>query len=325
MEKKTSEEELHWASEKEAVRSSKPIKLLFILLKHLPSPVVNVLIFPVGFFYLIFSKRARNEAKLYQKILSEYTNGVVPKKISPYKQITSFCLCVLEKISGWLGKVQFSELIVHDDDCPALINDLNNGKGALFVTSHLGNMELLRSLSSFSRNGCNRNVPVSVIMTMNVTEQFTQTLKEINPNYSLNAIDPMTIGVETIFELQEKIENGEIIVIAGDRTSPASQNRVIVKNFLGKPAAFPYGTFVTVSLLNAPTYFVFGMREKTFTLFPKNNILVNRSKTNLDRPRAEREQMISELLDEYIFYLEMNCKKYPYQWYNFYNFWHLPN
>ena len=322
MENKT-ENQVHWAEEKEAVKSSGPVKLIFLLLKYLPDFIVYSLVFPVGFFYLLFSKRAQKYTKLYQKQLKEFTNGEVPKRISPYKQIVSFAICLIEKISGWLGKIKFSEIRISDDDCPALLKDLDEGKGALFITSHLGNMELLRSLSSFNQNGCSRNIPVSVVMTMNVTEIFSQTLKEINPNYSLNIIDANTIGVNTIFDLQERIERGEVVVIAGDRTSPNARNRISVKNFLGKKAPFPYGAFLTVSLLNVPTYYVFGLRAKTITIHPKNKIVVHKSKVNLDRPRNELEEMFSELTEEFIFYLEKYCREYPYQWYNFHDFWYL--
>ncbi|MFA6857401.1 MAG: hypothetical protein WCR31_09345, partial [Treponema sp.] len=63
----TDETQLHWAEEKEQIHSSGPIKLLISLVAHLPLPVVNMLVYPAGFFYLIFSSRARTECTLYQK------------------------------------------------------------------------------------------------------------------------------------------------------------------------------------------------------------------------------------------------------------------
>ena len=175
-----SEEMLHWSDEKEVVSSNKPIKLLLILLSHLPAWCVYILVVPVSFFYLIFSKRARTECKIYQRQLKEFSNGKSPKRISPFNQIASFSLCVLEKMMGWLGKENYENLIKHDDDLQNLIDLLDSGKGAVLIGSHLGNIELLRSLSSFNRTGVSRNVPVTTIMELKSTEQFNKTLQEIN-------------------------------------------------------------------------------------------------------------------------------------------------
>ena len=93
-----SEELLHWADEKEVVSTNKPIKLALNLISHLPAWSVFILVFPVSFFYLIASRRARHECRIYQKQLREFSNGSVPKRISPYAQIVSF-----SKLLKWTG------------------------------------------------------------------------------------------------------------------------------------------------------------------------------------------------------------------------------
>lgn len=318
-----SEEMLHWSDEKEVVSSNKPIKLLLILLSHLPAWCVYILVVPVGFFYLIFSKRARTECKIYQKQLKEFSEGKSPKRISPFNQIASFSLCVLEKMMGWLGKENYENLIKHDDDLQNLIDLLDSGKGAVLIGSHLGNIELLRSLSSFNRTGVSRNVPVTTIMELKSTEQFNKTLQEINPGVSFNVIDAADIGPDTICTLQESIQNGGLVVVAADRTSARVRTRYIRQKFLGKYADFPYGVFLMTALLKAPVYFVYGLRSKTITLNPKNHIFVEKSNIDFDCPRSERENRINELCAEYINSLERKCLEFPYQWYNFYNFWLL--
>ena len=123
-----SEEMLHWADEKEVVSNTKPLKFVLCLLSHLPAWCVFIFAYPVSFFYLIFSKRARRECVIYQKQLREFSNGTAPKRISPYSQIYSFSLCILEKMLGWLGKVDYSKLIKHDDDLQNLIDLLEIGR-----------------------------------------------------------------------------------------------------------------------------------------------------------------------------------------------------
>ena len=51
------------------------------------------------------------------------------------------------------------------------------------------------------------------------------------------------------------------------------------------------------------------------------NIHIEKSKVDFDCPRSEREARINECCGEYVERLEKMCLMYPYQWYNFFNFW----
>lgn len=320
---KADEKKLHWADTKEVVSSNKPLKFLLLLFKIFPRFVVHIFAFPVGFFYYLFSARARRECRLYQKQLKSFTGGKVPGKIRPAAQIISFSLCVLEKMEGWLGKVQYKNLISGERDLQPLIDQLEQGKGAVLVGSHLGNMELLRSLSSFNRTGVNREISVTTIMESKATEQFNKTIEEINPGAAMNVVDPSDITPDTMIFLQEQIENGGLVVFAADRTSARSRLRTIRKSFLGKEADFPYGVFLLCVLLKAPVYYVFGLRAKTLSIFPKNYMFVEKSAVDIEVPRSKREECISNLCEEYVRTLERYCVDFPFQWYNFYNFWLL--
>ena len=324
MDKKVNNElsEQHWSEEKEVISSNKPLKYLLHLLKYFPRFFVHSIIFPVGFFYYIFSKHTRIVCSIYQKQLQEYTDYQIPKRISSYKQIVSFCLCVLEKMEGWLGKFYYKELNTFDDDLKTLQDQLEEGKGAILLGSHLGNIELMRSLSTFGENGVSKNYSIITIMELKATSQFNQTLKEINPNVNFQVISPSDFGPETIIQLEEQIANGGLVVIAGDRTSPNARNRNLKKMFLGKEASFPYGTFLIPALLKSPVYYVFGMRTRSATLKSVYNLYVEKSAVSFENVhRAEREKRIDELCQEFVLKLEKYCKMYPYQWYNFFNFW----
>lgn len=315
----------HWADEKEAIKTNIPLKILLVLFKHLPGWIVRALIYPVGFFYLIFSSRARNESVLYQKQLKTFTNGESPKKISPYKQIVSFSLCLVEKLQGWLGQVKFDRIEYQNDDIDLLLGELKQGHGAILITSHLGNMELMRSLSDYNTKLVNREVPVVIIAEVSTTEQFTKTLQELNPKFSLNMVDSASIGPDTICYLIEQIENGALVVLAGDRTSAHTRDKIIKQDFLGKTAPFPYGTYLIPFLIKeAPVYYMFGLRTKTSIFNPKYKIYIEKSKIDFSCGRAEREANMKACCAEFAGKLEKFCSIYPYQWYNFFNFWNLP-
>ena len=311
----------HWTEQKEVIKTNKPLKLLLVLFKHIPGVFVRALIYPVSFFYYVFVKEARESAAKYQKQLRTFTGRNIPSRISPYKQILSFALCILEKMEGWLGKIKFSKIQYHDDDITSILELLKEGKGAMLITSHLGNMELMRSLSDYNYQLVGREVPVYVIMDMDVNSNFSQTLKSVNPKVSFNVISSNQIGPDSIVTLMEAVEQGALVVVAGDRTSPKSKEKVLRINFLGKEASFPYGVFLIPALMKVPVYFMFGLRSKLSIFNPKQNVYIEKCHTDFNCPRSEREQRIIQCCGEFVARLEKYCILYPYQWYNFFDFW----
>ena len=90
---------------------------------------------------------------------------------------------------------------------------------------------------------------------------------------------------------------------------------------LRKTADFPYGVFLVASLLKVPVFFVFCLRTKNAPIFIKNNMFVEKAKTDFNCSKNEAKKRIETLCDEYATTLEKYCIKFPYQWYNFFDFW----
>lgn len=311
----------HWTEQQEVIKTNKPLKLLLVLFKYTPGFMVRSLIYPVTFFYWIFAREARTAAIEYQKRLREFTGRNIPKHISSYRQFLSFSLCVLEKMEGWLGKIKFNKIQYQNDDISSILELLKQGRGAMLITSHLGNMELLRSLSDYNYQLVGRDVPVYVVMDMDINSNFSDTLKSVNPKVSFNVISSNEIGPDSIVLLMDAVEKGALVVIAGDRTSPNSKEKNLRINFLGKDASFPYGVFLMPALMKVPVYFMFGLRSRLSIFNPKQNVYIEKCHTDFNCPRNERETRIIQCCGEYVARLEKFCILYPYQWYNFFDFW----
>lgn len=321
----TNVNKIHWADEKEIVHTSLPLKFTLLLLKHIPCFLIRIFIFPVSFFFFVFSPRVRKDCRNYQKHLQHFTDvkqiTKTPKKILSYPQILSFSCCIVEKMEGWLGKIKFKQIEYQNDDIESILEDLRQNKGVFVITSHLGNMELLRSLSENNEKLVGRQVPVYVIMDTKITPSFSATLNSINNKVNVNIIDAANIGPDSMVILMEAIEKGALVVIAGDRTPSNNRDKVLKQEFLGEQANFPYGVFLIPFLLKSPVYYMFGLREKISILYPKYKVYIEKSKVDFNCSRAEREEKIKECCKEFVEKLEKFCVRYPYQWYNFFNFW----
>jgi predicted LPLAT superfamily acyltransferase len=188
----------------------------------------------------------------------------------------------------------------------------------------LGNAELLRGLATFNRTGVSREVPVTSIVDFSVTAYFNRMLRELNPNSVLRVISANDIGPDTVIMLQERLAAGELVVIAGDRTSANTRDKYFLFPFLGEDAPFAYGPFFLASLLDVPTYFVFALRRGDTSLASRYDMHVLRSAVSFECSRRERAGRVEELARSFAEKLEYYCKRHPYQWYNFYDFWAKP-
>ena len=228
---------------------------------------------------------------------------------------------MVEKLRGWKGAIKLNQIESQNDDLQMLVSQMNQGLGAFLLCSHLGNMEILRSLTEYGEFHTSRKFQVFPVVDLSGSKKFNALLRELNPELMENVIDANSIDVDSAIRMKEKIADGNLVVIAGDRTSAHTRNRVLETTFLGETANFPEGAFSLAGILNAPVYFVFAIRKHDFNIRSPYEMHVVRAKTNLDSSRKERPVRLKMLLQEYTELLERLCKEHPYQWYNFYNFW----
>jgi len=318
-----------WYEQKETARSETPLKLTLFLVRLLPHWLLALLAFPVSFFYWIACPKARAASALYQKQLWRFINGSdclgrcddKAIHVNTYAHIYSFAMCLVEKIEGWCGKKKFSSIIYSDDDSAELKNILAQKKGAVLIGSHLGNSELLRSFASFGETGVPLRVSVTSIADTKTTAKFNQMIAALNLSDDMEVLSTEEIGTGTIEYLQQKVDSGGLVVIMGDRVSSSVPGRSLKQSFLGKEAAFPYGTFLIASLIQAPVYYFFALRPKDITFSSKYDMLVKKSTVQFLSGRKNRDLNLQNFCFEYAEVLQKNCIEHPYQWYNFFDFW----
>jgi predicted LPLAT superfamily acyltransferase len=315
----------HWSEHTEQVAGYWQLRPLLILFRLLPVPFLRVLSFPVGFAYYLCSARGRAESRRYLRKAAAALAGEGKKlAVSPLKHILCFSLTLVEKLESWGGKVFLDRLRFREDAIRDLRDRLERGEGALLICSHLGNAELLRALAGFNRTGVSREVPVTSVVDFEVTAHFNRMMRELNPRSALRTIGARDIGPDTAVLLLDRLAAGELVVIAGDRTAVGARDRYFLFPFLGEPAPFARGPFFLAALLKAPVYFVFALRQRDLSLKPVYEMGVIKSPLSFDCPRKEREERVRELARSFAECLEEQCKQYPYQWYNFYDFWAHP-
>ena len=302
---------------------------MLVLFRLLPVILLRLIAFPVGFFYFLFSKKARAHSRAYLRLVSAAqqnagTRGSRARRVqrlNSLKHFLSFALALVDKVEAWGGKVLFKRIHFCNDDIEYLNSRLESGQGAVLISSHLGNMEFIRALAGLNRTGVSREIPVNAIVDFKVTAHFNRMLKELNPQSSTRLLNASDLGPDTVILLGERLAAGELVVIAGDRTASGGNSRKLPLPFLGVQAPFPYGPFLLASLLDAPVYSVFALRCHDITLGSHYFFHIHKSPLIFDCGRKEREARIQELAAWFASYLQTYCQEHPYQWYNFFDFW----
>ena len=287
--------------------------MMRLLFKVCPHHLLCLIAIPVSFFYWLASPRQRHAAKAYLARLDGRRGS--------WRCFYAFSLTLIEKIEGWAGKCSYDDLVFFDDDLPDLRGRLQAGKGAMLFVSHQGNAELMRGLATEGKTGLGKQVKILSFVYFQGTRQFNEMLRRVNPESMVHLVDAGNITPETITQVEETVEGGGLVVIAGDRTSMTHAERSLSIPFLGKEARFPFGAFYLAALVGVPSYSVCFERVKDFGWKHRFEMHVWANPMVDTSSRKSRMEGSRRVAGCFVTHLEAECRRHPYQWGNFYDFW----
>ncbi|XQW84900.1 acyltransferase [Thalassotalea piscium] len=299
----------HWAGIDER-GSIIGMKILFFVYRLLGRYLLWIPLFPVVFYLYLTGKTGRVESRRFLTQVNQY-NGI-NKKASFWqglKHYCSFANSAFDKIDAWLGKIDLKHIEYAGDTVFSKV--VESKKGAILIGSHLGNLEVCRALSDGRYS-----TPINVLTFTQNAEKFNRILQSVNNRVSVNLIEVSDISPGLAISLKERVDAGEIIVIVGDRTSISTSGRVNYANFLGRSAAFAQGPFILASILECPVYWLFCLKEHGHY-----NVIFEHVADKLGVPRRNRDQALQEIINVYAQRLSYYANLYPYQWFNFFDFW----
>ena len=290
------------------------MRVLFWLCRVFGRWPFRVVLYPVVLWYVIAKPAARAASRDYLRRISQQ-DGIgwgKPGGFQVLRHFVSFAENILDKMLLWSGAPPNDSVEYQNLDL--IEAQVASKRGALLICCHLGNLELCRVLSKRMSG-----LKMTVLTHTKHAEKFNRLLARLNLESQLNLMQVTELSPATATLFAEKIAQGEFIAIAGDRIPVSHSPRVAQANFLGAPAPFPVGPYIMASLFQCPVYLLFTLRhgdaaEIHFELFRESICL----------PRQERDRALDELAAEYARRLEYFCRRAPFQWYNFYDFWQVP-
>jgi len=286
------------------------MRILLFCYRLLGRTGLSIILYPV-IVYMYFTGGESRKASLnyLQKIAVRKGWDKPPGHRQGIKHFYTFAQSAFDKIDAWTGKITIEQ--VRYSYCDKFKVVLEEQQGSVFIGSHLGNLEVCRTLSLGKYK-----TRINVLVFTHHAVEFNKMMQKINPNVNVNFIQVKDVGVELAILLKERIEAGEKVVIVGDRTSTSTPGRVIYADFLGQKAAFSQGPFILASLLECPVYYLFCLKDGN-----DYRLIFEHVSDKLKFSRKTRQAELSELITQYAQRLEHFCLQYPYQWFNFFDFW----
>ena len=231
-----------------------------------------------------------------------------PRLRDAFRHVRSFARSYVDRFLAW---VDASDVAIDFPEEAAFRAQVDSGQGALFLSAHLGNMDMLRGM------GANQGLKgLNAVIYSDHVMRFQSLLKGINPNYEVNLIHVRDAGPGTAMLLEDKIAKGESLFIIGDRPPASDNGRTLSVPFLGKEAAFPMGPLFLAHLIGCPVYLFFCVKEGS-----RYTIRMEPFADRISLPRTGRNEALRTWLERYAQAVEAQCRATPLQWFNFYDFW----
>jgi predicted LPLAT superfamily acyltransferase len=177
-------------------------------------------------------------------------------------------------------------------------------KGGLLISGHAGNWESAGHLLT------RMETKIHIVMYDGEDTQLRRYLDSVTGPKNFNII-LVKEDLTHIYKITEAIAAGELVCMHADRFRPG--NKTLVANFFGKPARFPEGPFLLALRLQVPLAFVYGFKETATHYHLYTTQARQFSRKNGDTMHG--------ILDAFSSDLEKMVRKYPEQWFNYYNFW----
>jgi predicted LPLAT superfamily acyltransferase len=131
--------------------------------------------------------------------------------------------------------------------------------------------------------------------------------------------DIIALGrADSMLQVRRRLDEGAIVGVLGDRTF--GDDAPVPVDLLGDSAAFPGGPFRMACMLRRPVIFMAGIYLGGNRYRIHFEPLADFSATTADLRADARRAAVARFAAA----LDRHCRATPYNWFNFFDFWHPP-
>lgn len=278
-----------------------------VLLMRVCGRMIGVcLLFPITMYFLVVRGPERRASRQFLT----FALGKKPSLWHVARHIYTFARTILDRFFLMQGQLQRYHFDVKGLD--ALLPYIDAKKGALLFGSHLGSFFALRALSTL-----HPTLRICMVVDKAHNQRVMHFLEGVNPNFVSDIIDLSAhSGASAALAINEAVQAGAITALLVDRYQPGTQ--VVAAQFFNRQALFPASPWLIAGILGTPIVLAHGLYRGRDTY----EIVFEKFAQKVVLPRADRAQLLERLVQRYALRLEALSLQAPYNWFNFYDFWH---
>jgi predicted LPLAT superfamily acyltransferase len=289
----------HW-SERDECGGRRALAVIRFIALRLGRPFALLVLYPITLYFYF---RRGPERRASREFLTRVF-GRRPSAWEVMRHIRTYAVTLVDRIYLLAESTRRFRITTHGlKELDALIDQK---RGVLLLGAHIGSFEVLRALSERRPD-----ITTRILMDRQQTPELTSMLMALNPSVAASIIDVGTHDTDIALAIQDAARQGALIGMLADRARPKESTTMVP--FFGAPARFP-----VASLLDLPVVL-------TFALYRGGNRYDLYFETLAERiviPRRERAALMHEWTARFAARLEHYTRLDPYNWFNFYDFWH---
>jgi predicted LPLAT superfamily acyltransferase len=263
-------------------------------------PAYFLLKFVVVYFFLFSYDASGHLYRLYRHRLG-YNGLTTIVKI--YKNYYHLGQSIIDKVVVMAGiKNKFTFNFDGEENLRAIAG-LN--KGGMLLSAHIGNWDIAGHL--FKR----LNTKIHIVIFDGEYQKIKEYLDKVTGKKAINVI-VIRNDLSHIYAITDAFKNNELVCMHADRFIEG--NKTMSTEFLGEQARFPMGPFLLASKFKVPVSFVFAVKESNLHY----HFFASKVK---DYDYRDKNAVMQGMLEEFSREMEVKVKRYPEQWFNYYNFW----
>jgi predicted LPLAT superfamily acyltransferase len=265
----------------------------------------RLVLFPITLYYLIRRGPERRASRMYLRRIGIANAGW--REVA--RHIHCFAAVILDRV--FLLSERFKRFDVRTYGIDQVHAALAMRKGVLIFGTHLGSFDALRVLSQFAANA-----KIRVVIDTEQTPATLAVLNRLNPELAASIINARQEGTSTALAIKEALDEGCLVTLLVDRARPG--NAMLDVDFLGSPAPLPTSPWLLAAALKVPVMLCFGLYRGG----NRYDLHFEHFADSLHIERARREVALRDIMQRFSARLEHYARSAPYNWFNFYDFWH---
>jgi predicted LPLAT superfamily acyltransferase len=278
------------------------LRIMVWISLRLGRPAGRIVLHLIAAYFLLFAPASRAASRDYlARVL-----GRRARLADLYRHVFSFAATIHDRVYLLNNRFDLFDIAVEGD---ALMRDLlADDRGVFLIGAHMGSFEVMRALGR-SHAGLN----VAMAMYEENARKLNRMLAAISP---MAQQDVIGLGhVDSMLKISATLEQGTPVGMLADRRFGGDATRTLA--FLGGDADLPLGPFRMAAILRRPVVFMAGL----YLGGNRYQIHFEHLADFSGLQAGQRQAAIDQAMARYVELLERHCRLFPYNWFNFFNFW----